>query len=486
MLLRVFAALLLLAVKLAAQNGGVTDVLQALQSGQPARALELLKPLLSASPADARLLTLNGMALASTGQPKAALASYRRALRQNPKFLAALQGAAQTEYELQDPKAAATLRAVLEASPDNQTAHAMLAVIEFEKKNFASAAADFGKAGAAVDQNPSALWQYGQSLYLLKRSAEAAPVFERLARLKPEDPGVRYNLALCLLDSGDAKGALAALGANAKPDVDALRLASSAHEALGETAEALAKLRQAAQLDPRDDSLYLQFASLCLDHHSYELGLELLDVGLKNAGPSSRLLAMRGVFHAQLGKGEEAERDFQRAVDLDPNQRYGQLGLSLTLLEAGKLDESIGILRRQTAAHPNDGESMYLLAEALIRKGAEPGTKEFDESVRLLQGAVKSSPRLVQARVTLGKLLLKQNQISEAVALLQEAVRQDPANRTAVYQLSTALRRAGRADDAVAQLDKLKSLMKDERVREVETNRIRLVKAAPERSAPRP
>lgn len=52
---------------------------------------------------DFQLWTLKGISLQGVGQPKESLAAFRRALAVNPKFLPALQGTAQLEYQLQDP-----------------------------------------------------------------------------------------------------------------------------------------------------------------------------------------------------------------------------------------------------------------------------------------------------------------------------------------------------------------------------------------------
>ena len=84
--------------------------MQALRSKQYEQALHLLKPLVESRSGDPRVWTLHGMALAAVGQPKESLASYRKALDQQPDYLPALQGAAEIEYRSRDSQAKARAR----------------------------------------------------------------------------------------------------------------------------------------------------------------------------------------------------------------------------------------------------------------------------------------------------------------------------------------------------------------------------------------
>jgi tetratricopeptide (TPR) repeat protein len=81
------------------------DVATALSSHQYAQALRLLAPVLQASPRDASLWTLRGVALDGQGHTQESLASFHQALALDGSFTPALEGAAQTAYLHHDPKA---------------------------------------------------------------------------------------------------------------------------------------------------------------------------------------------------------------------------------------------------------------------------------------------------------------------------------------------------------------------------------------------
>src|SRR5512146_1323499 len=98
---------------------------------------------LKSQPANAQLWMLRGAALQGQGRLKESLASYRKAIQIAPGLKPALKAAAQLEYSLKDPNARKTLEKILALEPASEVAHGMLAVLDFEAKNCAGAAAHF-------------------------------------------------------------------------------------------------------------------------------------------------------------------------------------------------------------------------------------------------------------------------------------------------------------------------------------------------------
>lgn len=481
--LRVLAAWLVLAGAVsAAPRSDVSQITQAVKAGQYAQALRLLDPALEARPQDPVLWTLRGVALARLGRTEESLRSYREALRLEPAFLAALRGAAEVEYQARRPEARETLEEILALEPSDATAHAMLATLAYERRDCAAAAHHFERGRAAVDGQASALWQFGHCLFALGRPVEAAAVFERLSAMDPANDQVRFNVALCLYQSKryrDAVAALQPLAQRSLVDGDVLNLLADAHEAEGQVAEAIAALQRAVSLYPREESHYLSLAALCLKHESYELGLEIANVGLRNVPGSARLHAMRAAIRAQLGDFDGAQADFEQAARLDPAQPGGPVGLSLTMRQTGRLEESIELLRAQVRQRPHDPAINLLLAQALLRKNLAADAPELVEAREALLRAIEVEPDLARARVELGKLYLRAGDDEKAIDQLRRAVALDPSDRRATYQLLVALRRAGRMEETQPLAERLREIMEQERQAEVERKRIRLVKAAP-------
>src|SRR5260370_26137811 len=222
------------------------------------RALELLRPALQKSPDDPQLWTMQAFAYQGEGHKHEALASFEKALTVSPSYIAALQGAIQIEYENASPKAIPLLKRILKIRPDDATSHGMLAVLEYQEGDCSIASVHFEKAGALFDSQPAALHAYATCLVKLQQFEKAAAVFQRTLALSSDDPRERKLLASVQLMAHQPKDAITTL----EPLIDAsnptpqtLELAANAYEDSGDTEKAVASLRQAILLDPRNVNL---------------------------------------------------------------------------------------------------------------------------------------------------------------------------------------------------------------------------------------
>jgi tetratricopeptide (TPR) repeat protein len=104
---------------------------------------------------------------------------------------------------------------------------------------------------------------------------------------------------------------------------------------LGESAEAIEQVDRAIALEPR-------FAAL-----HWRKGLWLLDVG----------------------RVVDAEASFRKAVEIDPGDRAGKLGLARALLQRRLPDQAATILQNELSARPDDSYTRYLLGTAYREMG---------------------------------------------------------------------------------------------------------------------
>ncbi len=124
-------------------SGAVDAITAALRDKDFATAVERSRQALKQAPKDPQLWTLNGLALARLGKRDEAIQSFQHALTIDPNYLTALQGAAQAQYEAGSRRAVPLLNRILKQRPDDPTAHAMLAVLEYREGNCQAAVAHF-------------------------------------------------------------------------------------------------------------------------------------------------------------------------------------------------------------------------------------------------------------------------------------------------------------------------------------------------------
>jgi tetratricopeptide (TPR) repeat protein len=442
------------------------------------QAVELSRSALQRSPNDARLWALQGIALSASGHKKEALGAYNSALRISPNYLPALEGAAELEYNAGSERAAALLQQILKVQPDNPTAHAMLGVLDYKRRDCPSAVKHFQAAKDVVASQPAALTEYGTCLVNLERTEEALPVFQRLLEVQPNDPHARYNFAVVQLSAHHPQDAIATLQPllqSAQPDPDVLDLASSAYEEAGDTPNAVKWLRQAIVQDPKKVKYYVDFATLSFAHQSFQVGVDMLNLGLTQNPQAASLYVARGILYIQLGQYDKGEADFESANKIDPRQSSGAVAEGLAKIQQSNPDQALATVRAQLKSHPNDAFLHYLEAQALFQKGLDPDTPQFNEAVAAAEQAAKLRPNLVLAHDLLGNLYLKSGNLEKSISESRRALRDSPSDQEALYHLIQALRRTKDNNaELPALVKRLAELRQQSRNEEAQGNRYKL------------
>jgi len=470
-------------------TGQADAITTALRAGHFEEAVERSRSALQRTPNDPQLWTLQGMALASMGKRPEALQSFQRALKIDPKYLAALEAAAQLHFEAGSRRAVPLLNRILALGPENPTAHAMLAVLEYRDGNCSAAVPHFEKAGALLDSQLDALHAHATCLVRLQKPAAAIGVFQRTVALQPENPRERKLLAAVQLMAEKPQDAIATLSPlfqGAQPDAEMLGLVSAAYEKSGDTPHAVATLRQAILLDPKNIDLYLDFANIAFAHQSFQVGIEVLSDGLGLQPDAAPLYVARGVLYVQLADFEKAEADFERAGTLDPNQALSAAAQGLAAVQENDLDRALSTIEGQLARKPNDAYLLYLRADILSQKGADPGTPEFESALTSARKAVSLQPGLAPARGVLAKLQLQAGQTREAIEQCRRALEIDPNDQAALYRLIQALRKSGEKSEIPTLLKRLASVREQAGKEERERNRYKLVLGDEPRTPARP
>jgi tetratricopeptide (TPR) repeat protein len=463
-----------------AQNAaeGLEPIASALRNREFHEALELLRPALERSPGNAQLWAMQGAAYAGERDTKHALASFHNALKISPDYLPALEGAIQIEYEADDPAAIPLLERVLRLRPADATSHGMLAVLEYQRGNCGAAVVHFEKAGTLFDSKASALHAYGVCLVKLRQPDKAASIFGRTLVLNPDDRRERLLLASVQLMAHQSQNALATLGPlldSGKEDVETLELAATAYEKNKDTPQAVATLRQAILLDPKNVNLYVDFANLSSAHDSFQVGIDVLSDGIGQVPKAVPLFLARGVLYVQLAQYDKAEADFETAHTLDPRQSLSSAAQALLAVQEDDVSRALATVQAKLVQKPKDAPLLYLQADFLSQEGVEPGTPEFQLAMRSAREAVALEPSLRGARTVLAKLYLEDGRYPEAIEQCRKALERDPKDQTALYHLIQALRKAGDQREIPDLLKQLALLRKQAAREESERNQFKLV-----------
>jgi tetratricopeptide (TPR) repeat protein len=312
----------------------------------------------------------------------------------------------------------------------------------------------------------------------LKRFDDAVAVFQKAVALRPGDAQeVRVLASIQLMGHKpqDAISTLRPLLDSKEANADTLQLASRAYEDAGDTPQAVARLRQALLLDPKNTSLYLDFANVSFAHQSFQVGIDVISEGLTLQPSADELYVARGVLYVQLAQYDKAEADFEKAYELNPNQSMSTAAQGLAAVQANDFDHALSSIQEKLAHKPNDPLLLYLQADILSQKGGDSGTPEFKLAMRSAKQAVALQPRLAAARAVLAKLYMQTGQYQAAIEQSRQALAIDPRDQTSVYRLIQALRKTGQNKEIPQLLSRLAQLREQATNEERERYRYKLL-----------
>jgi Flp pilus assembly protein TadD len=498
-LLALLCVFLVYSPALAAASQTYTQAESLVRQGQWDQGISLLKQLLQADPENLKARNLLGIALTGRGDLVAANREFQHAARIDPHFSPALKNLAINEFTQKDVKAAQQhFSQALERAPNDPVIHAYLGHIAYSRHQYRKAAAHLEKAGnlmhdpavatelaessleigqkqrafdllSQLDQkslSPRLQFSLGLTLARHEFYDQAIPYFHSVNAGYPDSYDSAFDLAVCYVLTKQFLAAIAVLNGIANRGHKTAELDNLLAEALEGNQQvqgAIDTLREATQLAPEDENNYVDLATLCTKYDAYDLGLQIIEVGLHYHPESDRLIFQRGVLEAMKDRFDLAENDFQLASRLAPDKNLTYVALGVSYMQTGHLPEAIRSLRQRIKEKPNDPILLYLLGDALIRSGATPGDSTFAEARTALEQSVKLNLQLAASQVDLAKLYLKENRLDEARDHLERAKTIDPKDKTAYSQLAVVYRRIGKPELASAMLSILNQLNEEDR-----------------------
>jgi tetratricopeptide (TPR) repeat protein len=442
----------------------VVKITEALRGRNFTEALNLSELALATQPNDYRVWTLRGMATAGTGNLPLALTAYQHALKLAPGYLPALEGAAQSEFQLRHDGARALLLQILSQRPGDLTSSAMLAVTEYRARNCADAVIHFHDAVPVISSQPEAMTEYGYCLANLNRNEDAVSIFAQALMLDPNKNEARYNLALAQFNaqhSEDSLTTLQPLIESTPVDTVACMLAADILESKGDTARAVDLLRKAILASPQNVDAYLQFAALSFDHASPQVGIDILNAGLTQLPDEPRLYLVRGILQTQLGEFTRAAEDFEKASHIDPQLSFLGEAQGLVKSQQHLSAEALSKFRSAVKAHPNEAYAHYLLAEALLEEGQPAGSPARKEELETAKRAVQLDPSMIAAHDLLSAVYFDNGQTPLAIEQSRTSLALDPNDQQAIYHLIIALRKTDQKDQIPALLKRMMELRSD-------------------------
>jgi tetratricopeptide (TPR) repeat protein len=313
-----------------------------------------------------------------------------------------------------------------------------------------------GRADFTPNQNFLLGWLLGRAhLY-----AEAIEVLKATPKNSPDLFSHQYGLALACFLGGKIQDTIAILNDLAhegekRPELFALL--GTAQEKNGNLLEAYNAFRQGILNNPTNSLNYLDIASLASQHRNYDLAAELLTQGVERIHNDYRLYLSRGLVFSLERKLAEAHGDYLKASAMAPQEPQVALALGLNYMEMDQGDDAVAIFQRAADLHMQDSRPYYFLEQALLRKGARPGSPDFARAAEAIASALAIDPIFVWGLVERSRLSSMQGKDQEALADLQRAQQLQPQSGIIRYRLAQTYQKLGdeaKAKELFAQAEK--------------------------------
>ncbi|MGH9935262.1 MAG: tetratricopeptide repeat protein [Blastocatellia bacterium] len=224
--------------------------------------------------------------------------------------------------------------------------------------------------------------------------------------------------------------------------------------------KAMALKRQEGRNDP---DLYRASGQSHMLLKEYERALPYLETLVRVQMNVAANFYMLGVTYANLNRAEEASEAFQKAVKLDPKDSESLYYLGVAHFRGGRLSDAIAALRSGIAADPKNPEMLGLLAESLLRQGANENDEKkaasyFEEAIRAATN-LKSLRDDAATLELLGRAYLAAKKYTNAEMTLSRALETSKPPSAALYfNLGFAHAQGkswARASEMLSQADKL-------------------------------
>ena len=175
---------------------------------------------------------------------------------------------------------------------------------------------------------------------------------------------------------------------------------------------------------------------------SQRLAVEALARASEIDTRSPKLHVLLGDIFRQQKHPSEAEREYRKALNLEPQDPGALFGLSLALLANGQIDEALHVAQGAVKTNPSDPEMNAVMGEILCQR------ENFSEAEAFLKKSLNTKPEYVsQVHALLGKVYANTNRIQDAIAELKLALRDDK-NGHLYYQIGRLYLKVGDRDSA--------------------------------------
>jgi tetratricopeptide (TPR) repeat protein len=289
--------------------------------------------------------------------------------------------------------------------------------------------------------------------------AEAVPAYERALALNPSLPDIELDLGLAEFKQEHFQRAIppfrAALTADPQ-NMQARTLLGLSYYAVKQFAESADSLTVALRADPQNVELGRALARSCLLAKKYSCALTTAHHILEQSPDSVAAHELNGEALDGLGRTSEAVVEFQKALQLAPQEPELNFGLGYLYWRKHEYDQAAKAFHSELSLDPKNAQAVLYLGDIAMKRG------DLTAALPLLQQALELRNDLRLAYLDLGIVFIQQKRYPDAVAALRSAEKLDPTQSDAHYRLARLYRDMGNQSASEEEFEAVRQVQKHE------------------------
>jgi tetratricopeptide (TPR) repeat protein len=315
------------------------------------------------------------------------------------------------------PEAEAKYRKLVGQNPDMSPAYQNLGIVYLSEHKYLDAAQVLEKAVKLAPREPGGWFIRGLAYYELYEPQKAISDFQSALLLNPADKNAQLYLGKTQIQMRDYEGA----------------------------ARTLEKLSKTSP----NDAVVLY--NLGVAH--MKLMLEYVN-RLTAVSPQSYLLLLLLAQDAETrGDTDAAARFYQQALHANSMAAGVHYALGSIYANSGKYDDAAKEFQEELKLNPNDPLALWKLGEITLRTDPRSACDYLERALTL-------DPDLPQPRLAYGRALVRLGEPEKAIQQFEQVERLAPEEDSVHYHLAAAYRRLGRSQEAAAEMAKFQQLAK--------------------------
>ena len=344
---------------------------------------------------------------------------------------------------------------LLSMQPNNSAVLHVLGIVCFQQNDLLDAEENLRAAIALTADDPTYHKNLGSVLKAQERWQEAVDAFEAAIGLKPDFHDALNDLGSTYFGMGrlqDAEDIFCRLIENDPGCANALHNLGVLRFRQGNMEEAKRLLQKALELRPDYLDAHANIGRLFFECNEFDLAAEHLNIARRHRPDDSQVLKL--LAHSLRLRDPATALNFaRRAIDCVPNDATNHVALGSVLQSLGRFEEAEVAYQKALTLDPHDSDALNNLGTIF---------KERDENLRALrcfQGAIKQREMFSDAYYNLGTVLQDLGDIDQAIESFKCSLRIRPKQNPAYRCLTDIYQATGRAAQAI---DILKRWLEDD------------------------